>query len=57
MNDIKGTEEEEALQVREGDNCHFDITFANFHETPSEERDNLTGLRLRKAGKFRQQFN
>lgn len=44
------------MQAREGDGCHFDIAFANFHEAAGEERDNLTSLRVRKGGKPRQEF-
>ena len=43
-------------QAKEGESCHFDIAFANFHEAANEERDNLTSLKFRKTGKARQEF-
>lgn len=41
--------------MKEGQADHFDIAFANFHEM-TEERDNLTSLKFRKAAKGRQEF-
>lgn len=52
---VSSLKRKKQLQARQGDNCHFDIAFANLHEPPAEERDNLTGRRLSKAG-MRQQF-